>query len=212
MGLRRGRGSDGKGEGGHTCRELGPAAPSKYFAATAISLAEAARGSCPTCALLAIRMAGDVYCFHHTCLEPDCPHVGSRVAGEDATRVGKRGLCLARGAVWEIRRGSDTRGTDSSAWLSWEGSQEALVCLTPISWVEEEQPAQEACPPGKGHPLSTSQSLPVQPSSDGPRNATLLSGYVETCGVSFPEFPLTFLLSRAGLSQRQSEICSVAFT
>lgn len=101
-GLGWGRDSDCKGEGGCISRELGPAAPSKQCSCSLCNLSGRGGqwGAALTCDLLAIRTTGDVYCFHHTCLEPGFTHVCGRVAGGDAACVGKLGLCSARGAVW----------------------------------------------------------------------------------------------------------------
>lgn len=103
-------------------------------------------------------------------------------------------MCGEAGAVFSERcsvgkseeEETNRRGTGSSAWLSQEGSHEALVCLTPVF-------CSGGLPSGKTDILCPRSSLFLcSPSSDAPRIATLSPGYVETCSVFFPASPLTF--------------------
>lgn len=150
------------------------------------------RGDALTCDLLAVRTAADAYCFHHTCLEPGFPHVGGRVAGGDATCVGKLGLCSARGAVWENQERKRQTKQGQTALRSSVGRAARRLFDTRLLGG-----GGAACsgglPSGKTDILCPCPRLFLcSPSSDAPRIATLLPGYVETCSVSFPAFPLTF--------------------
>lgn len=179
-GLGWGRGSDGKGEGGRACRELGPAAPRNIvLAATAISLAEAASGEMPlrvTCwpsAQLQMLIASITLVWNQAFL---MSAVGWLVGMQLVW--GSWGCVQREVQCGKIRRGRDKPSRDRQLCVAQSGGQPG-GCLTPVSWVEEEPPAQEACPPGKRTsyvhvPGSSSAALPAMPPGLPPSSQVML--------------------------------------
>lgn len=192
-GLGWGRDHNCKGKGGCASRELGPAALLKHCSCSRCNLSD--RGSqrelplrvtCWPSAQLEMFIASITLVWNQVLLVS--------VVG---WLVGKLGLCSVSGAVWENQeRKRQTEEEEGQAALRGSvrrAASEALICLTPVSWVGEEPPAQEACPPGK---LTCSAHVPVFSCAALPAMLPGLPpsspGYVETCSASFPAFPSPF--------------------